>query len=50
MYVDRDMSQRTAASVGAMRLWVTNEYEHDGLARDGTRILSRLFGLVRGEA
>ncbi|MGN6751010.1 MAG: alpha/beta fold hydrolase [Intrasporangium sp.] len=31
MYVDAGLSLETAAAVGNVRAWVTNEYEHDGL-------------------
>lgn len=31
MYVDAELSLETAAVVGNVRAWVTNEYEHDGL-------------------
>jgi pimeloyl-ACP methyl ester carboxylesterase len=49
MYVDRDMSLRTAAAIGGMRVWVTNEYEHDGLRVSGGRVLGRVIAMVRGE-
>jgi hypothetical protein len=47
-YVDRALSEETAALVPTLRPWVTNEYEHNGLRADGDRILDRLFGLVKG--
>ena len=34
----------------ALRPWVTNEYEHNGLRADGERILGRLIDLARGRA
>jgi pimeloyl-ACP methyl ester carboxylesterase len=43
MYVDADLSLATAAAVGNVRTWVTNEFEHDGL-RTGD-VLDRLLGL-----
>jgi pimeloyl-ACP methyl ester carboxylesterase len=43
MYVDTDLSLETAAAVGNVRTWVTNEYEHDGL-RTGD-VLDRLLAL-----
>ena len=49
MYVDRDDSLRTAAGIGGLRSWVTNEYEHDGLRNSDGRVLDRLIGMVRGE-
>ncbi|GAA0449580.1 alpha/beta hydrolase [Actinoplanes capillaceus] len=46
MYVDRDMSLATAAAIGNLRPWVTNEYAHDGLGRE-ERVLDRLLTMVR---
>ncbi len=43
LYVDTDLSLETAAAVGNVRTWVTNEFEHDGL-RTGD-VLDRLLGL-----
>jgi hypothetical protein len=31
-----------------MRVWLTSEYDHDGLRADGARILTRLLELARG--
>lgn len=50
MYVERAFSEETAATVGGLRPWITNEYEHDGLRADGARILDRLLDLARGRA
>jgi pimeloyl-ACP methyl ester carboxylesterase len=47
MYVERELSEQTAASVRGLRAWLTNEYEHDGLRVDGERILDRLFALAQ---
>jgi hypothetical protein len=47
-YVDRVFSEETARLLPAMRPWVTNEYQHNGLRADGARILDRLVGLARG--
>jgi pimeloyl-ACP methyl ester carboxylesterase len=47
-YVPRRFSEETAALLPGMRPWVTNEYEHNGLRADGSRILDRLVGLARG--
>jgi hypothetical protein len=49
MYVERAFSERTAAEIKGLKLWVTSEYEHDGLRADGERILDRLLAMVRGE-
>ena len=43
MYVDAGLSLETAAAVGNVRTWVTNEFEHDGL-RVGD-VLDRLLTL-----
>lgn len=47
-YVDRALSEQTAAMIPSMRPWITNEYEHNGLRADGGRILDRLITLARG--
>lgn len=48
MYVDADLSLRTARAVGSTRVWVTNEYEHNGLRADGEHVLGRLMDMVAG--
>ncbi|WP_369382147.1 alpha/beta fold hydrolase [Streptomyces sp. cg36] len=50
MYVDAGLSLRTAREVGATRVWVTNEWEHDGLTASGDRVLARLMDLAAGRA
>jgi len=50
MYVERVLSEETAALTTNLRPWVTSEYEHNGLRADGRRILDRLFALARGRA
>jgi pimeloyl-ACP methyl ester carboxylesterase len=50
MYVERTFSEETAASIGNLRPWLTDEYEHNGLRADGDRILGRLIDLTRGRA
>lgn len=47
-YVERAFSEQTAAAVAGMRVWLTNEYDHDGLHKDGERVLGRLLDLARG--
>jgi pimeloyl-ACP methyl ester carboxylesterase len=49
MYVERTFSEQTASDIGGLKLWVTSEYEHDGLRADGERIVERLLGMARGE-
>ena len=46
MYVDAGLSLDTAARVGNVRTWVTNEWEHDGLRADAGRILPRLVEMA----
>jgi len=49
MYVERTLSEETAQSIRGMKLWVTNEYDHDGLRVDGEKVLGRLLDMVHGE-
>ncbi|MEN2423332.1 alpha/beta fold hydrolase [Streptomyces rimosus] len=46
MYVDAGLSLTTAREVGTTRVWVTNEWEHDGISASGGRVLSRLMELA----
>ena len=50
MYVHREFSEETARIVPNMKLWVTNQYEHNGLRADGEKVVERLLQMVRGEA
>jgi pimeloyl-ACP methyl ester carboxylesterase len=47
-YVERAFSELTAAEVPNLRVWLTSEYDHDGLRKDGERVLGRLLDLARG--
>ncbi|MEO7104890.1 MAG: alpha/beta fold hydrolase [Rhodoferax sp.] len=49
MYVHREFSEETAATVPNMKLWVTNEYEHNGLRANGGAVVGRLLAMLRGE-
>jgi len=49
MYVDRELSVRTAGAIRGLRQWVTSEYEHDGLRVSSGAVLNRLIGMVRGQ-
>ena len=49
MYVHREFSEATAQIVPNMKLWVTNEYEHNGLRADGEAIVDRLLKMARGD-
>jgi pimeloyl-ACP methyl ester carboxylesterase len=46
MYVDAGLQLETAKAVGNAQAWVTNEYEHDGLAEDG-RVFRHLTGMLK---
>ncbi|HEV2590890.1 MAG TPA: alpha/beta fold hydrolase [Gaiellaceae bacterium] len=48
MYVPRTFSEETALRIKGMRAWITSEYEHDGLRKDGARVLGRLIDLANG--
>ena len=45
MYVDRNYSIETAGNIGNIKIWETNEYEHNGLRSDGDYILNTLFNM-----
>ena len=45
--MDLDLRSQTAASIGGIRQWVTNEYMHSGLRDDGTTIFDKLLGMTR---
>jgi pimeloyl-ACP methyl ester carboxylesterase len=47
-YVERRFSELTGETVPGLRIWLTSEYDHDGLRRDGERVLGRLLDLARG--
>ena len=47
MYVEREYSLETAASIRGAKVWRTDEYEHNGLRADGANILTRLLGMIR---
>ncbi|KAI8376697.1 Alpha/Beta hydrolase protein [Choanephora cucurbitarum] len=49
MYVDRELSEETAAEINGFQQWITNEYAHNGLRVDGERILNYLIKLARGD-
>jgi pimeloyl-ACP methyl ester carboxylesterase len=47
IYVDRAISEQTADIICGAKVWITNEYEHDGLRQDGVKILDRLFEMLK---
>ena len=50
MYVPRQFSEETARIVPKMKLWITNQYEHNGLRADGEAVVGHLLDMVRGNA
>jgi pimeloyl-ACP methyl ester carboxylesterase len=50
MYVERAFSEETAQAIRGIKVWVTNEFEHNALRAEGERVLSRLLGMLHGEA
>lgn len=46
VYVDRDLSMKTAQAVNGLQVWETDEYHHDGLADDGARIFKLLLEMT----
>jgi pimeloyl-ACP methyl ester carboxylesterase len=46
MYVPRALSEKTAASIAGMKVWLTNEYEHNGL-RASPAVFERLLAMRR---
>ena len=49
MYVETAFSEQTAAHIPGIRLWVTNEYEHNALRADGEQVLDKLLAMLHGE-
>jgi pimeloyl-ACP methyl ester carboxylesterase len=47
-YVERVFSEQTVRTVPGLRAWLTSEYDHDGVRKDGERVLGRLLDLARG--
>lgn len=47
MFVPRELSLDTAELVRGTRVWVTNEYQHDGIRASGGKVLDHLLALVR---
>ncbi|MBF8192763.1 alpha/beta fold hydrolase [Nonomuraea sp. K274] len=46
MYVDLGLTLETAGRVGGVRLWVTNEFEHDGYRVAPDQVIPKLMRLV----
>jgi pimeloyl-ACP methyl ester carboxylesterase len=48
LFVERDLAEETAQRIRGIRVWETDEFEHNGLRADGEKVLGRLIDLVRG--
>lgn len=46
LYVDVEISLATARALGSSDVWVTNEWQHDGLRASGGAVLDRLLASV----
>lgn len=49
MYVAREFSVALGQQIAGLQLWITNEYQHNGLRADGHKVLDRLIRMRRGE-
>jgi pimeloyl-ACP methyl ester carboxylesterase len=49
MCVAREFSLETAQSIDSTRVWITNEYEHNGIGVAGERILDKLIDMVHDD-
>ncbi len=47
MFVPRETSLDTAATIRGLRTWVTSEHQHDGLRASGGAVLDHLLGVLR---
>lgn len=48
MYVERLFSEETARRIRGCRVWITNEFQHDGIRVDGETVLGRLMDMLHG--
>ncbi len=46
VYVDRELSLETAAAVGNVRVWETEEFHHDGISDEGAMIFTKLLEMT----
>jgi pimeloyl-ACP methyl ester carboxylesterase len=49
MYVELKFSEETAQNIRGIKLWITNEYQHNALRADGEVVLGRLLDMLHGE-
>jgi pimeloyl-ACP methyl ester carboxylesterase len=50
MYVPRHFSEPAATAIRGMKVWLTNEFEHNGIRTDGEKVFGRLLDLLRERA
>ncbi|MFD1721185.1 alpha/beta fold hydrolase [Amnibacterium endophyticum] len=46
LYVDADLQRETAAAIGNVTTWVTDEWEHDGIGASGGEVVRHLLRLL----
>jgi len=49
MYVERENSEKAAALIQGIKLWMTNEHEHSALRLHGEAVFERLYKMLHGE-
>lgn len=49
LYVEREYSLETGESIAGCQVWLTSEYEHNGLRADGEHVFGRLYDMLHGE-
>ncbi|MFJ2620811.1 alpha/beta fold hydrolase [Glutamicibacter sp. NPDC087344] len=49
VYVDRELSLRTASQVANLQAWVTEDFHHDGLGDEGPAIFRRLLAMTNSQ-
>lgn len=47
MYVERGLAEEGAKKIGRLKVWLTSEYEHNGLRSHGEEVLGKLLDLLR---
>jgi len=46
MYVNRDLSLRTASLIGNIRVWHAADHQHDGLRVSNGEVMPRLLDML----
>jgi len=49
MYIARDLAIETGQAVRGAKVWITNEFEHDGIRTSPDRVFGRLRTLLSGD-